>query len=148
MNSNWGNSPEMPNLGQNWRYFDPCDLAIWRMILKKIGHLFYATGCFCARTFFQNIGFNMVPSNIEPLYVTSSYSTRIFCRGVSGFATDCPCDVWLKGLRMVTCALWRSEARRVVPWSETLHEPQASAGTSPMHNPKCLWSPQCTGNHS
>ena len=28
-----------------------------------------------------------------------------------------------KGLRMVARALWRSEARRVVPWSETLHEP-------------------------
>ena len=25
-----------------------------------------------------------------PLYVTSSYSTWIFCGGVSGFATDCP----------------------------------------------------------
>ena len=32
-------------------------------------------------------------------------------------------DIVLKGLRMVACALWRSEARRVVPWSETLHEP-------------------------
>ena len=29
----------------------------------------------------------------------------------------------IKGLRMVARALWRSEARRVVPWSETLHEP-------------------------
>ena len=29
----------------------------------------------------------------------------------------------LKGLRMVARALWISEARRVVPWSETLHEP-------------------------
>ena len=32
-------------------------------------------------------------------------------------------SVLLKGLRMVDRALWRSEARRVVPWSETLHEP-------------------------
>ena len=38
---------------------------------------------------------------IGPLYVTSSYSTWIFCRGVSGFATDCPCDVWCRGL--TTC---------------------------------------------
>ena len=30
---------------------------------------------------------------IGPLYVTSIYSTWIFCRGVSGFATDCPCVV-------------------------------------------------------
>ena len=35
---------------------------------------------------------------IGPRYVTSSFSTWIFCRGVSGFATDCPCDVWCRGL--------------------------------------------------
>ena len=40
---------------------------------------------------------------IGPLYVTSSYSTWIFCREVSGFATDCPCDVWCRGL--TTCLL-------------------------------------------
>ena len=40
---------------------------------------------------------------IGPLYVTSSYSTWIFCRGVSGFATDCPCDVWCR--RLTTCLL-------------------------------------------
>ena len=40
---------------------------------------------------------------IGPLYVTSSYSTCIFCRGVSGFATDCPCDVWCCG--WITCLL-------------------------------------------
>ena len=40
---------------------------------------------------------------IGPLYVTSSYSTWIFCRGVSGFATGCPCDVWFCGL--TTCLL-------------------------------------------
>ena len=38
-----------------------------------------------------------------PLYVTSNYSTWIFCRGVSGFATDCPCSVWCRGL--TTCLL-------------------------------------------
>ena len=40
---------------------------------------------------------------IGPLYVTSSYSTWIFCKGISGFATDCPCDVWCRGL--TTCLL-------------------------------------------
>ena len=35
---------------------------------------------------------------IGPLYVTSSYLTWIFCRRVSGFATDCPCGVWCRGL--------------------------------------------------
>ena len=39
----------------------------------------------------------------EPLYVTSSYSTWIFCRGVSYFATDCPCGVWCRGL--TTCLM-------------------------------------------
>ena len=38
-----------------------------------------------------------------PLYVTSSYSTWIFCRGVSGFTTGCPCGVWCRGL--TTCLL-------------------------------------------
>ena len=40
---------------------------------------------------------------IGPLYVTSSYSTWLFCRGVSGFATDCPCDVECR--RLTTCLL-------------------------------------------
>ena len=40
---------------------------------------------------------------IGSLYVTTSYSTWIFCRGVSGFATDCPCGVWCRGL--TTCLL-------------------------------------------
>ena len=52
-------------------------LGIW---CSTIPHL---PGCFCPWTFFQNIWFNMVPS---------SYSTWIFCRGVLGFATECPCD--------------------------------------------------------
>ena len=38
-----------------------------------------------------------------PLYVPSSYSTWISCGGVSGFATDCPCDIWCRGL--TTCLL-------------------------------------------
>ena len=40
---------------------------------------------------------------IGSLYVTSSYTTWIFCRVVSGFATDCPCGVWCRGL--TTCVL-------------------------------------------
>ena len=42
-----GDSPETPNLGQNRRFLEPCDLQILRMTLKKtIGHLFYATSSF------------------------------------------------------------------------------------------------------
>ena len=40
---------------------------------------------------------------IGPLCVTSSDSTWIFCRGVWGSATDCPCDVCCRGL--TTCLL-------------------------------------------
>ena len=40
------------------------------------------------------------------IYVTSSYWTWIFCRGVSGFATDCPCDVWCRGLTTCLPACW------------------------------------------
>ena len=34
---------------------------------------------------------------IEPLYVTSRYSTSIIYRKVSGFATDCPCGLCCRG---------------------------------------------------
>ena len=32
---NWRYSPETPNLGQNRRFLELCDLAIWRMSLKN-----------------------------------------------------------------------------------------------------------------
>ena len=35
MYSNWSYSPETPNLGQIWRFLEPCDLEIWRMTLKN-----------------------------------------------------------------------------------------------------------------
>ena len=57
----------------------------------------YLPGCFCPWTFSKNIGF-------RTLYVTSSYSTRIFYRRVSDFATDCPCCVWCR--RLTTCLLY------------------------------------------
>ena len=42
----------------------------------------------------------------RPLYVTSSYSTWIFWRGVSDFATDCPCGVWCRGFNHLPPACW------------------------------------------
>ena len=45
---------------------------------------------------------------IGPLNVTSRYSTRIFYRGVSGFATDCPCGVWYRGLTTCLLYVWKS----------------------------------------
>ena len=35
MNSKWSYSAETLNLGQNWWFFVPCDLEIWRMTLKN-----------------------------------------------------------------------------------------------------------------
>ena len=35
MNSNWSYSPETPNLGQIWRFLEPCYLEIWSMTLKN-----------------------------------------------------------------------------------------------------------------
>ena len=35
MNSNWSYSPETPNLGQNRRFLEPCDLEIGWMTLKN-----------------------------------------------------------------------------------------------------------------
>ena len=35
VNSIWSYSPETPNLGQIWRFLEPCDLEIWRMTLKN-----------------------------------------------------------------------------------------------------------------
>ena len=35
MNSNWSYRPERPNLGQIWRFLEPCDPEIWWMTLKN-----------------------------------------------------------------------------------------------------------------
>ena len=35
VNSNWNYSPEMPNLGKNRWFLEPCDLEIWRMTLRN-----------------------------------------------------------------------------------------------------------------
>ena len=71
-------------------------ILILGILRPAISHL---PRCFCPWTFFQNIGFNMVPS--EPFYATSRKSTRKFFRVVSGFATDCPCGVWCRGLSVL-----------------------------------------------
>ena len=55
-------------------------------------------GCFRPWTFSLNIGLNMLP------LAKFTFHTRIFYRGVPGFATDCPCGVWCRGL--TTCLLY------------------------------------------
>ena len=58
-------------------------------------------GCFCPWTFFQNIGFNMVPSNPFRSHLATQlgYSAREF----QALQLVCPCDVWCRGL--TTCLL-------------------------------------------
>ena len=67
---------------------------------------------------------------IEPLSVTSSYSSWIFCKGISGFATDCPYGVWCRGLTtclLYVCPLLRNRllnngwAVGLTGWMVTLH---------------------------
>ena len=52
-----------------------------------------------------------IPSEYRPEHVTFGllcvifkFPSRIFCRRVPGFATDCPCGVWCRGL--TTCLLY------------------------------------------
>ena len=61
-------------------------LGIW---CSTIPHLL---GCFCPWTFFENIGFNTVLTDpfMSHLATQLGYS--------AGFATDCPCGVWCRGL--------------------------------------------------
>ena len=68
-------------------------LGIWCFTILDL------PGCFCPWTLIWE--YRIQHGADGPLYVTSSYSTWIFCRGVSGFAIDC--GVWCRGL--TTCFL-------------------------------------------
>ena len=70
-------------------------LGIWCSTIPQL------PGCFCLLDLLSE--YRVQHGAIGPLYVTSSYSTWIFCWGVAGFATDCPCGVWCRGL--TTCIL-------------------------------------------
>ena len=58
-------------------------------------------GCFCPGTFRLNIGLNTSPSDSFVSYLNSHLG---YSAGVPGFATDCPCGVWCRGL--TTCLLY------------------------------------------
>ena len=64
-------------------------LGIW---CSTIPHLL---GCFLSLDLLSE--YWIQHGAIGPLNIISSYSTWIFCRGVSGFATDYPGDVWCHG---------------------------------------------------
>ena len=68
------------------------------------GSIFWPTGCW-------DRGLASSESRHEPnwacfglLCVIFKFPSRIFCRRVPGFATDCPCGVWCRGL--TTCLLY------------------------------------------
>ena len=85
-----------------------CSDSVWSSVIRHTDHFFIPV---CVS---QGIGSQYNPAQMvrgliramNNLYmnVTSSYSTRIFYRGVSGFATGCTCGVWCRGL--TTCLLY------------------------------------------
>ena len=82
--------------------------CLWPLVLVLNNTLILGIWCStiphlpgCPWTFFENIGFNTVLT--DPFMSHLATQLGIFCRGVSGFATDCPCGVWCRGL--TTCLL-------------------------------------------
>ena len=59
-------------------------------------------GCFCPWTF--RLEYRPEHVTFGLLCVIFKFPSRIFCRRVPGFATDCPCGVWCRGL--TTCLLY------------------------------------------
>ena len=51
------------------------------------------------------------------LCVMFRFSSRMFCKGVSGFATGCPCDVWYRAL--TTCLLYVGPLLGNLVWSNS-----------------------------
>ena len=47
----------------------------------------------------------------------------------------------------IVCSVFKG-LRMVVPWLRPCTRLRLVQGLRPRHNPACLWSPQCTGNHS
>ena len=48
-----------------------------------------------------------------------TFPTRIFYRGVPGFATDCPCGVWCRGLTtfpLYVCPLFWKSSLKLAEW--------------------------------
>ena len=65
-----------------------------------------------------------IPSEYRPEHVTFGllcvifkFPSRIFCRRVPGFATDCPCGVWCRGL--TTCLLYVGPPLEFLVWNDS-----------------------------
>ena len=92
VNINWSYSPETPNSGQNRRFYVPCDLEIWQIILKNNmvpllcyfklcasfrSHLWIQTGVTVRkRPNCGKIGFDLCDLDLWPLTLT-------FCMDIS-----------------------------------------------------------------
>ena len=77
-----------------------CTTHAWvRNILRLINDFYYILleYCIALEHDSEHVSFGL-------LYVVFTFPTRIFYRGVPGFATDCPCGVWCRGL--TTCPLY------------------------------------------
>ena len=98
VNSNWSYSPKTANLGQNRRFFEPCDLEIWWMTLNKanLRDLIAATGLVILlkldsnRRFFAHVTlkFDGWPRKIirHVFYTTSSFVYHF--RSISEFKLE------------------------------------------------------------
>ena len=75
--SNWSYSPEMPNLGKNWRFFSRVTLKFDGWPRKTIGHLFYTTLSFMHH--FKAIGI----FKLDLQYGNAQFGSKlaIFCPG-------------------------------------------------------------------
>ena len=58
----------------------------------------------------------MLPSD-GLLYGMFRFSTRIFCRGVPGFATNCSCGVWCRGLTI--CLPYVGQLFSILVWNDS-----------------------------
>ena len=78
----------MLNLGQNWQFVVPCDLEIWCMTLKTIGHIFNTTSSFVHH--FKAVGeFKLELQSANPQF--GSKSAIFFVR--------CDLEIWWMTLK-------------------------------------------------
>ena len=78
----------MPNSGQNRRFIVPCDLKIWWMTLKTIGHLFYVASSFMHH-FIAISEFKQ--TKVSPETLNSGQNQR--------FCVPCDLEIWWMTLK-------------------------------------------------
>ena len=77
---------------------NPCSNFTQHERERKLPGLWHSGSFICNKNhMIEHVSFGL-------LYVMFTFPTTIFYRGVPGFATDCPCGVWCRGL--TTCPLY------------------------------------------